>query len=89
MKEKNERLLSPALVLLLQSCIELKTTQDKKLAERLCLSPETIRTEFKRIATILHTHDRIEAGMKACENGWISLPLTPPTDYNPSELCDL
>lgn len=66
--------LTPALVFLLQSCLDARSTHDKRLAERLCLSPETIHTEFKLIAQRLETHDRFEAVLLAWEKGWIGLP---------------
>jgi len=70
--------LSPALVCLLQTCLDARTLKDKKLAKRLCLSPETVHTEFKRIAQILDTHDRFEAVMLAWEEGWIVYASSPP-----------
>jgi len=74
--------LSPALVRLLQSCLDCRSTHDKNLAEHLFLSPETMHTEFKLIAQCLDTHERFEAVMIALEKGWISLafalPLPPP-----------
>lgn len=72
--------LSPALVCLLQTCLDARTLKDKQLAKRLCLSPETVHTEFKRIAQILNTHDRFEAVMLAWEKGWIIYVPPPPAD---------
>ena len=73
--------LSPALVLLLQSCLNSRSTCDKKLAERLFLSPETIHTEFKLIAQRLDTHNRFEAILIALERGWITfIPISPPIE---------
>ena len=73
------RPLSPALVLLLQSCLNSRSTCDKKLAVRLFLSPQTVHTEFKLIAQRLDTHDRFEAVMIALERGWSrSSPRPPP-----------
>jgi len=69
--------LSPALVLLLQSCLDARTMHDKKLAERLFLSPETVHTEFKLIAKCLDTHDRFGAVLIALEKGWIRLAPPP------------
>ena len=71
--------LSPALVLLLQSCLNSRSTCDKKLAERLFLSHETVHTEFRLIAQCLDTHDRFEAVMIALEKGWITFIPTPPS----------
>ena len=76
--------LSPALVLLLQSCLDCRSTCDKKLAVRLFLSPETVHTEFKLIAQRLNTHDRFEVVLIALEKGWISLAFAlplPPSSY--------
>lgn len=64
--------LSPALVCLLQTCLDAHTLKDKALAKRLCLSPETVHTEFKRIAQTLGTHDRFEAVLLAWDKGWIT-----------------
>ncbi len=74
MKSESSWPLTPALILLLQACVDVRSTQDKKLAQHLCLSPETIRTEFKRIAESLGTHDRFEAVLLAWEKNWIRLP---------------
>lgn len=73
--------LSPALVLLLQSCLDARSTHDKRLAEHLCLSPETVHTEFKLIAQRLDTHDRFEAVLIALERGWITLAFAPPPKF--------
>jgi len=70
--------LSPALVILLQSCVDVRSTHGKRLAEHLCLSPETVHTEFKLIAQHLDTHDRFEAILIALEKGWITFNSTPP-----------
>jgi DNA-binding NarL/FixJ family response regulator len=70
--------LSPALVVLLQACLDARTLKDKALAERLCLSPETIHTEFKRIAQVLGTHDRFGAVLLAWDRGWIRYAPPPP-----------
>jgi len=72
------RRLSPALICLLQTCLDAHTLKDKTLAERLYLSPETVHTEFKRIAQTLGTHDRFEAVLLAWDEGWIT--HLPPTD---------
>ena len=64
--------LSPALVCLLQTCLDAHSLADKELARRLCLSPETVHTEFKRIAQTLGTHDRFEAVLPAWDKGWIT-----------------
>ena len=77
-KDKNACPLSPALVHLLQACLDGRSTMDKPLARRLCLSPETIRTEFKRIGQALGTHDRFASVLLAWEKGWIVLPPPPP-----------
>ena len=45
--------LAPALNRLLESCIEIKTTNTKILAEYLCRSPATIRTQFQRILILM------------------------------------
>ncbi len=63
--------LAPALNRLLESCIEIKTTNTKILAEYLCRSPATIRTQFQRILILMDVHCRYEALRKAEEKGWV------------------
>lgn len=70
--------LSPALVELLQACVDARCIRDKTLAERLCLSPQTVHTNFRRIADALATHDRFEAIIVAYEKGWIRFAPPPP-----------
>lgn len=70
--------LSPALVLLLQACLNGRSTCDKKLAERLFLSPETVHTQFKLIGQCLDTHNRFESILIALEKGWVTLPFALP-----------
>jgi DNA-binding NarL/FixJ family response regulator len=41
----------------------------KKLAERLYISPHTVRTHIKKIYDKLHVHSKVEAVMKAKEKG--------------------
>lgn len=72
--------LSPALLCLLQTCLDAHTMTDKELAKRLCLSPETVHTEFKRIAQTLGTHDRFGAILLAWDKGWITHFPPPPAD---------
>lgn len=63
--------LAPSLYLLLEACIEIKTTNTKMLAEHLCRSPATIRTQFQRILIMMEVHCRYEALRKAEEKGLI------------------
>ncbi len=63
--------LAPALNKLLETCIEIKTTNTKILAEYLCRSPATIRTQFQRILILMDVHCRYEALRKAEEKGWV------------------
>ena len=73
--------LSPALVRLLQSCLDGRSTCDKNLAECLFLSPETVHTEFKLIAQRLDTHDRFEAVMIAlAKKELATLGMAAPSD---------
>lgn len=85
--------LSPALVCLLQTCLDAHTMTDKELAKRLCLSPETVHTEFKRIAQVLGTHDRFEAILFAWDKGWITYSppprrMKPGTQTHRSPCCE-
>jgi len=70
--------LSCALVGLLQTCVDAKCIKNKTLADLLCLSPDTVHTNFRRIAEALGTHDRFEAIYIAYENGWIRFAPPPP-----------
>lgn len=64
--------LTPALRHLLESCVQLKTTDAKVLAAHLHRSPATIRTEFQRILATLDVHCRYAALKKAGDEGWIN-----------------
>ena len=77
MNPKNTCPLSPALIDLLQACVDAGCTKDKTLAEHLCLSHQTVHTSFRRIADALGTHDRFEAIYIAYENGWIRFAPPP------------
>ncbi len=74
--------LPDALLSLLRACAESGSLHDKALAERLCQSPETVHTNFKRINELLGTHERFAAVRMACREGWISpfdfMPAPPP-----------
>ena len=74
--------LSPALVLLLQACIDARCIRNQTLADHLCQSPDTVHTNFRRIADALGTHDRFEAICMAHENGWIRFAPPPPLKYS-------
>ena len=82
MKPKNTCPLSPALIDLLQACVDARCIKDKMLAERLCLSPQTVHTNFRRVAEALGTHDRFEAIYIAYENGWIRFAPPPPLKHS-------
>lgn len=66
------KLLSPALLRLMEACVVLKTTNAKTLAIHLQLSPSTVRTEFQRILAIMDVHCRYSALKSAEELGWVS-----------------
>lgn len=78
---KNNIPLTKSLLHLLQTSVDLSTTDAKTLAESLSLSPETIRTEFKRICQLMNVHSRSEAIIEALKHGWVTLP---PTQQNTS-----
>ena len=63
--------LTPALRKLIETCIELKTTETRRLASHLNRSPATVRTEFQRIFVVLHVHCRYEAVITAENKGWL------------------
>lgn len=69
--QTQEKRLTPALYTLLETCLEMRTTNTKVLAARLCRSPATIRTEFQRILSFMDVHCRYEALRAAEENGLI------------------
>jgi len=63
--------LPEALRKLLQAYAESGSLLDKVLADQLCLSPQTVHTNFKRINELLGTHERFAAVRIACGKGWI------------------
>lgn len=65
--------LPDALLKLLRTCAESGSLRDQILADRLCQSPETVHTNFKRINELLGTHERFAAVQLACRKGWIPL----------------
>lgn len=75
--------LPEALRKLLQTCAESGSLLDKVLADRLCLSPQTVHTNFKRINELLGTHERFAAVRMACGNGWISFIQFAPIIISP------
>ncbi len=80
--------LPDALRNLLQACAEAGSLHDKVLADRLCLSPETVHTNFKRINELLGTHERFAAVQRACREGWIPLlHFAPPPPMTYSLCC--
>ncbi|BBL35798.1 hypothetical protein Nstercoris_02074 [Nitrosomonas stercoris] len=68
--EKNKRL-PRSHYTLLEASREKKTTNTKILAQHLCRSPATIRTQFQRIMALLEVHGRYDALRKAEEMGLI------------------
>lgn len=64
--------LTPALVRLLQSCVDLCTADTKTLARYLRVSPKTINTEFQRICSLLNVPSRTAALLTALSEGWIA-----------------
>jgi hypothetical protein len=67
--------LTPCLLTLLQTCVELSTTADTPLCNRLNVSPHTVRTEFKRIFVLVNAHFRSESVLLALKRGWVTLPV--------------
>ena len=63
--------LTPALQTLLETAMELRTTNNKILADHLCVSEETIKSGFRRIGQTLDTHSRSEALLQAIFQGWV------------------
>jgi DNA-binding NarL/FixJ family response regulator len=48
-----------------------------KVAERLGMSPNTVRTHVQNILSKLKVHSKLEAVTKAIREGWITVPLQP------------
>jgi DNA-binding CsgD family transcriptional regulator len=69
--------LTPALKTLLETAIELRTTNNKILAERLCVSEETVKSSFRRMGQLLDTHSRSETLLHALLSGWVLPPSLP------------
>lgn len=67
--------LTPALRRHLQACIDCNTVDTSILAEKLCCSPETIRSNFKLASNALDTHSRFETVFLCVLQGW---PVPPP-----------
>lgn len=66
--------LTPALKTLLETAITLRTTNNKTLADYLCVSEETVKSGFRRIGQQLETHSRSEALLHALLSGWVAMP---------------
>ncbi|MES2547012.1 MAG: DNA-binding response regulator [Pseudomonadota bacterium] len=67
----NNNPLTPALSKLMQTCLYLKTTDAKVIAQYLNKSPATIRTEFQRTMDLLDVHCRYAAIKTVEEQGWL------------------
>ncbi|WP_395138133.1 hypothetical protein [Armatimonas sp.] len=63
--------LTPALKTLLETAVALRTTNNKTLAEYLCVSEETVKSGFRRIGQQLETHSRSETLLHALLSGWV------------------
>lgn len=70
-ESSQKKRLAPALYILLETCLERKTTNTKILATYLSRSPATIRTQFQRIFALIGVHCRYEALRTAEEKGLI------------------
>ena len=64
--------LTPALKTLLETAVTLRTTNNKTLADHLCVSEETVKSSFRRIGQLLETHSRSEALLQALLSGWVT-----------------
>jgi DNA-binding NarL/FixJ family response regulator len=63
--------LTPALCKLMETCLILKTTDAKTLANYLNRSPSTVRTQFQRILDCLNVNCRYAALKTAEDEGWL------------------
>jgi DNA-binding NarL/FixJ family response regulator len=70
---QNDCPLTPALLRLLQASVSLGTTNNKEIANALNCPEETIKSMFYRINTILGTHSRSEAILKAIAHKWVQV----------------
>lgn len=66
--------LTPALKNLLETAVLLRTTNNKILADHLCVSEETVKSGFRRIGQQIQTHSRSETLLHALLQGWV-VPL--------------
>lgn len=62
---------TPALLKLLATAIALETTNNRRLALKLECSEETVKSNFRRLATLLETHSRSETLLQAIARGWV------------------
>jgi hypothetical protein len=70
---QNDCPLTPALLRLLQDPVYLGITNNKELASARGCPEETIKSMFYRINTILGTHSRSEAILKAIAHKWVQI----------------
>ena len=64
--------LSPALITLLQTSLDIGSTSSRPLAAMLSISYHTVRTEFATILLLMKVRTRHAALMIAWRNGWIA-----------------
>lgn len=69
--------LTPALKGLLEAAVALRTTNNKALADHLCVSEEAVKSGFRRMGQLLETHSRSETLLHALLSGWVApKPIT-------------
>src|SRR5438874_705119 len=67
--------LTPAQIVLLQTCADNHTHSTKDLKRILCIEPNTINTHFKHIRDIYGDLDRFGLLCVVAEDGWIRFPV--------------
>jgi hypothetical protein len=77
MTKDRENPLPPASKELLQTCVDIESTETKVLARRLSRARSTVDTEFQRILLLTGTGSRSEALVHALHQGWIELERSP------------
>lgn len=66
--------LTPALRTLVETALDLRTTNNRRLAEALVCSEETVKSGFRRLSCLCDTHSRAETLLHLLLAGAVRLP---------------
>lgn len=77
--------LTPALRSLVETALALRTTNNRRLADALVCSEETVKSGFRRLSCQLNTHSRSETLLLLLLCGAIPLP-TPRSSGEPTSI---